>query len=203
MAASDFVRLARPRDWAKNVFVLMPIPFALAAGGTLRPVPFLFGVAAISLVSSAVYALNDAMDAERDRLHEKKRQRPVAGGRVSKTAAIAFAGALLAAGVACAAASRVSAAMLVIGAYVAKEILYQFGLKHVTLVDVFLLSAGFVLRVILGAELVGTNPSNWLLLCSSTLALFISLAKRRSELARGMDAAHRPALEGYSVAYLD
>jgi 4-hydroxybenzoate polyprenyltransferase len=203
MALADFVRLARPRDWSKNVFVLMPIPFALKAGGTLRPVPFLLGVAAISLVSSAVYALNDAMDAERDRLHEKKRERPVAAGRISMTAALVFAGALLAAGVACAAASRVPAAMLVIAAYVGKELLYQFGLKHVPLVDVFLLSAGFVLRVILGAELVGTHPSNWLLLCSSTLALFISLAKRRSELARGMDAAHRPSLDGYSVAYLD
>jgi decaprenyl-phosphate phosphoribosyltransferase len=203
MAASDFLRLARPKDWAKNVFVLMPIPFALKAGGVLRPVPFLLGVAAISLVSSAVYALNDALDAERDRLHEKKRERPVAAGRVSKSAALGFAALLVVAGVGCAALTRVPAALLVIGAYVAKELLYQLGLKHVPLVDVFLLSAGFVLRVILGAELVGTHPSNWLLLCSSTLALFISLAKRRSELARGMDAAHRPSLGGYSVPYLD
>src|SRR5215831_18925900 len=138
MALSDFVRLARPRDWAKNVFVLMPVPFALAAGGTLRPVPFALGIVAISLVSSAVYAVNDAMDAERDRLHEKKRERPVAAGRISKTAALLFAGVLLAAGVACAAATRVPAAMLVVGAYVAKEVFYQFGLKHVPLVDVFL-----------------------------------------------------------------
>jgi decaprenyl-phosphate phosphoribosyltransferase len=203
MAASDFLRLARPKDWAKNVFVLMPIPFALKAGGVLRPVPFLLGVAAISLVSSAVYALNDALDAERDRLHEKKRERPVAAGRVSKSAALGFAALLVVAGVGCAALTRVPAALLVIGAYVAKELLYQLGLKHVPLVDVFLLSAGFVLRVILGAELVGTHPSNWLLLCSSTLALFISLAKRRSELARGMDAGHRPSLGGYSVPYLD
>jgi decaprenyl-phosphate phosphoribosyltransferase len=68
---------------------------------------------------------------------------------------------------------------------------------------VFLLSTGFVLRVVLGAELVGTAPSNWLLLVSSTLALFISLAKRRGELGRGMDGNHRPALSGYTVPFLD
>jgi decaprenyl-phosphate phosphoribosyltransferase len=203
MRVSDFVKLARPRDWAKNVFVLMPVPFALAAGGVLHVWPFVLGLVALSLVSSAVYALNDTMDAERDRLHEKKRLRPVASGRVSKTAALTFAALLLVAGLVCAALTRVPAVLVVIGAYVGKELLYQFGLKHVPLVDVFLLSAGFVLRVILGAELVGTDPSNWLLLCSSTLALFISLAKRRSELARGMDGGHRPALAGYTVPYLD
>lgn len=203
MRVSDFVKLARPRDWAKNVFVLMPVPFALAAGGVLHVGLFVLGLVALSLVSSAVYALNDTMDAERDRLHEKKRLRPVASGRVSKTAALTFAALLLVAGAVCAALTHVAAVMVVIGAYVGKELLYQFGLKHVPLVDVFLLSAGFVLRVILGAELVGTDPSNWLLLCSSTLALFISLAKRRSELARGMDGAHRPALAGYTVPYLD
>jgi 4-hydroxybenzoate polyprenyltransferase len=203
MKALDFVKLARPRDWAKNVFVLMPIPFALAAGGKLEPVPFAFGFASICLAASAVYTLNDTLDAERDRLHHKKRHRSVASGRVSKSAALAFGAALLAAAIACAVLSGVAAALVVLAAYVAKELLYQFGGKHVPLVDVFLLSSGFVLRVVLGAELVGTNPSNWLLLCSSTLALFISLAKRRSELARGMDGAHRPSLSGYTVQYLD
>jgi len=203
MSALDYVKLARPRDWAKNVFVLMPVPFALAAGGQLELPSFLLGVAGFSLANSAVYALNDTLDAERDRLHERKRERPVASGRVSKRSALLFALALLGAGVLLTALSRKSTALVVLFAYVAKEMFYQLGLKHVSLVDVFLLSSGFVLRVVLGAELVGTNPSNWLLLVSSTLALFISLAKRRSELARGMDGAHRPALSGYTVPYLD
>jgi len=203
MSALDFVKLARPKDWLKNVFVLMPLPFSLAAGGRLEPVSFALGLASISLVSSAVYALNDTMDAERDRLHHKKKNRPVAAGRVSKPAALAFGAVLLAAGVTCAWLTGVPAALGVIAAYVAKELLYQFGGKHVALVDVFLPSVGFVLRVVLGAELVGTSPSNWLLLCSSTLALFISLAKRRGEMARGMDGGHRPSLAGYSLAYLD
>ena len=98
MRIRDFVKLARPRDWLKNVFVLMPVPFALAAGGHLEPVSFVLGVAALSLASSAVYALNDTLDAERDRLHEKKRERPIAAGRISKAEALVFAAALLAAG---------------------------------------------------------------------------------------------------------
>ena len=203
MSALDYVKLARPKDWAKNAFVLMPIPFALAAGGTLDLRSFALGVVGFSLVTSAVYATNDALDAERDRAHEKKRHRPVASGRISPPAALAFGLALLLLGVLCAALSGDTGTLLVIAAYVAKELGYQLGLKHVPLVDVFLLSSGFVLRVVLGALLVGAEPSSWLLLCSSTLALFISLAKRRGELARGMDAAHRPALAGYSLPYLD
>jgi decaprenyl-phosphate phosphoribosyltransferase len=203
MNALDYVKLARPKDWAKNVFVLMPVPFALAAGGHLDLPSFVLGVAGFSLANSAVYALNDTLDAERDRLHERKRTRPVASGRVSTRAALLFALALLGAGVVLTALARKPSALVVLMAYVAKELFYQLGLKHVALVDVFLLSSGFVLRVVLGAELVGTNPSNWLLLVSSTLALFISLAKRRGELVRGMDGAHRPALSGYSVLYLD
>jgi decaprenyl-phosphate phosphoribosyltransferase len=203
MRALNYVKLARPKDWVKNVFVLMPIPFALAAGGTLDLRAFALGVAGFSLVSSAVYATNDALDAERDRTHHKKRHRPVASGRIAPRAALVFAFALLALGVLLAALSGVGATLVVIAAYVAKELGYQLGLKHVPLVDVFLLSSGFVLRVVLGALLVGAEPSSWLLLCSSTLALFISLAKRRGELARGMDAAHRPALAGYSLPYLD
>jgi 4-hydroxybenzoate polyprenyltransferase len=98
MRIRDFIKLARPRDWLKNVFVLMPVPFALAAGGHLQPISFLLGIAALSLASSAVYALNDTLDAERDRLHEKKRERPIAAGRISKTEALIFAAALLVAG---------------------------------------------------------------------------------------------------------
>ncbi|HKC50826.1 MAG TPA: UbiA family prenyltransferase, partial [Myxococcota bacterium] len=136
MSALDYVRLARPKDWTKNVFVLMPMPFALAAGGTLDVPSFLLGVGGFSLVTSAVYAVNDAMDAERDRAHEKKRTRPVAAGRISPSAAFAFAFALLCAGTGLAVLSGAATALFVIAAYVAKELLYQLGLKHVPLVDV-------------------------------------------------------------------
>ncbi len=80
---SDFVALARPAHWTKNAFVLMPVPFGLAAGARLDAPMFLAGLVGMCLASSAVYALNDVQDAARDRLHPDKRDRPVAAGRVT------------------------------------------------------------------------------------------------------------------------
>ena len=83
----DLIELSRPRDWVKNVFVLMPVPFALASGAALHPQSFALGLLGFCLANSAVYAFNDSLDAERDRLHPEKRHRPVASGRVTKRAA--------------------------------------------------------------------------------------------------------------------
>ncbi|HEX2677984.1 MAG TPA: UbiA family prenyltransferase, partial [Polyangiales bacterium] len=78
----DYLELSRPKDWVKNVFVLMPVPFAMANGAKLDVKLFLLGLLAFALANSAVYSFNDAQDAERDKAHEKKRERPVASGRV-------------------------------------------------------------------------------------------------------------------------
>lgn len=199
----DFARLSRPRHWVKNVFVFMPVPFALATGARLEPVSFLLGLAGFCLANSAVYALNDARDAERDRLHPEKRERPVASGRISTTGAFLWSAFLLAGGVALSLASRHPGAVGVLLVYAGLNLLYSLGGKNVPLLDVFLLSSGFVLRVILGCVLVDVDPSNWLLLCSSTLALFLALAKRRGDLVQGMDEAHRPSLGGYNMPFLD
>jgi 4-hydroxybenzoate polyprenyltransferase len=80
---------------------------------------------------------------------------------------------------------------------------YSLGAKHVPLLDVFLLSSGYVLRVLLGCSLIAVRPSNWLLLCSTALALFLALAKRRADLGRGLSTDSRPSLAGYSLAFLD
>lgn len=203
MRLLDLVRLARPKDWVKNAFVVMPVPFAVASGASFEPVRFLLGLAGFSLATSAVYALNDVLDAERDRLHPEKKRRPVAAGRVSPRAALGLAAALFLAGGGLAAATGLAGAVAVVGVYAALNLGYCFGGKNVPLLDVFLLSSGFVLRVVLGTVLVAAAPSNWLLLCSSALALFLALAKRRADLLKGLGDEHRPSLSGYSVAYLD
>ena len=87
--------------------------------------------------------------------------------------------------------------------YAGLNVIYSCWGKHVSLVDVFLLSSGFVLRVVLGCALVGVAPSSWLLLCSSGLALFLALAKRRADLISGVAGDHRPSLSGYNVPFLD
>lgn len=200
---THLVRLARPRHWIKNGFILVPVPFAVAAGATLYLPAFAAGFAGFCLLNSAVYAFNDVCDAEADRRNPRKRSRPVASGAVSPRAASVFAGGLLVAGVALLAMPGSVLALALAGIYVAVNVAYSLGAKHAALLDVFLLSSGFVIRILLGCALVDATPSDWLLLCSSALALFLSFAKRRAEMAAIEGVDHRPALAGYTLQFLD
>lgn len=199
----ELARLARPWQWVKNLFVLMPVPFALAAGARVDYGTFALGLLGFCLANSAVYVFNDLRDAEQDRQHPTKRNRPIASGAVPPGLALGYSAALLAAAVALVLASGSRLALVVVGAYAVLNLLYCLGAKNVPLVDVFILSSGFVLRVLLGCALVAVQPSNWLLLCSSALALFLGLTKRRADLVQGLGAEHRPSLRGYNMAYLD
>ena len=202
-AARDLVRLVRPRDWLKNVFVLLPLPFALGGGSSMEPAALALGLVAMSLASSAAYAFNDWWDAGRDWRHPRKRERPLAAGRLPAAAGPAVSLGLAAAGTALAFGLAPAPAGFLVTSYLGLQVLYTLYGKHVPLIDVFLLSSGFVLRVVLGCALVGVPPSNWLLLCSSSLALLLALAKRRADLVQGLDERHRPSLAGYSRAFLD
>ena len=202
-AARELVRLVRPRDWLKNVFVLLPLPFALAGGSRVDPAALVLGLVAMSLTSSAAYVFNDWWDAERDRRHPRKRRRPLAVESLPAAAGPAVSAGLAAAGASAAYLGAPAPAGLVVTAYLGLQLLYTLYGKHVPLVDVFLLSSGFVLRVILGCAVAGVPPSNWLLLCSSSLALLLALAKRRADLVEGLDERHRPSLAGYNRAFLD
>ncbi|MEN6459516.1 MAG: UbiA prenyltransferase family protein [Thermoguttaceae bacterium] len=203
-----FVRLARPQDWIKNGFVLLPAPFAIKAMGAagwqnVAINSFLLGLAGFCLVNSAIYTLNDLCDAAADRLHPTKRRRPIAAGDVGKAAAVVQILVLLSAGLALCFMSHRPAAMPVVLGYVAINTIYNLGAKHIALLDVFLLSSGFVIRVLLGCALLSAPPSPWLLLCTATLALFLGFAKRRADVADELDVNHRPSLRGYSKGFLD
>lgn len=199
----DLIKLSRPHHWVKNVFVLLPAPFALASGAELDLRRFLLGLAAFCLTNSAVYALNDAQDAERDRLHETKMNRPVASGRISVPIANVWAAALVLGAALLSWSSGSTEAMIITGGYLGLNIFYTFVGKHLPLLDVFLVSAFFMLRVLLGCALLAVVASNWLLLCTGALALFMGLTKRRSDVIKGLDEAHRPSLTGYNRAFLD
>ncbi len=198
----ELVRLARVQEWIKAAFVLLPIPFAVRAGAPLELGVVALGVLASCLTASAVYAFNDLRDAAADRASARKRHRPVASGRVPVPAAAVFSVSLLVAGLGIAFAIDRAAAPVVLLIYVALNLGYSLGLKHVPLLDVFLLSSGFLLRVLLGCALVLAAPSNWLLFCTFVVALFLSFAKRRADLAGGEGVEHRPALAGYSIGFL-
>ena len=199
----ELIRLARPRDWAKAVFIALPLPFALRAGAKIDPIGLAVGVAAFCITASGVYVLNDLRDAEADRAHPQKRQRPIASGAVPPRVALPYGIGLLAAGLALGVASGHRAVGGLLLVYVALNALYTLGGKEVPLLDVFLLAAGFLLRVLVGCALVDAPPSTWLLICSFWVALFLSFAKRRADLARGKGAEERPARLGYSASFLD
>jgi len=203
------IKLARPSDWLKNVFILAPMPFALAdphSHAEFHPLAFFAGLGAFCLLSSGIYGMNDIFDAEADRLHPKKKLRPVASGAVPIRVAWAQTVVLIAGGLGlcglCWSCGRTWLPLLGV-TYFATNIWYSVQAKHLTLLDVFLIGSGFVLRVLVGCALVLATPSEWLLLCSGALALFLAFAKRRADLAAGLDAHHRPSLAGYSLTFLD
>lgn len=200
----DYIKLSRPKHWIKNIFVFMPAPFAIASGGaTLEPMLFGLGLLAFCMANSAVYSFNDAQDAERDRLHEDKRHRPVAAGRISTGGAYGWAALLIAVGTGLCMASGSLTVLAIFSTYLLLNLFYSLKGKNVPLLDVFLLSGFFLLRFLLGCALLGVEASNWLLLCSSCLALFLGLAKRRADIIKGLDESHRPSLMGYNQGFLD
>jgi decaprenyl-phosphate phosphoribosyltransferase len=199
----DYIALSRPKDWIKNVFVFMPVPFGLASGAHFEPRSFALGLLGFCLANSAVYSFNDAQDSVRDRAHLTKKNRPVAAGRISVRAASVWALLLAVVSALVSWQAHRPGAVSVSLLYFAINLVYSLGAKHVALLDVFLLASGFVLRVLLGCYLLEIPPSNPLLLCSYALALFLALAKRRADLVNGLDSSHRPSLEGYNQAFLD
>jgi 4-hydroxybenzoate polyprenyltransferase len=195
----------RPKQWLKNLIVFAPLVFDRQL---LLLEPFLRALAGfglLCLLSSTVYLVNDLVDLEKDRLHPKKRLRPLAAGRLSQQAAIAAAVALPLAAV------PLSFALDwrfgVIGVvYLANNLLYSFWLKHVVLVDVLLLASGYVLRVASGVVLIVVERfSPWLYLVITLGALFMGFGKRRGELLMMNDnsGASRRVLQEYTLPFLD
>jgi 4-hydroxybenzoate polyprenyltransferase len=196
----------RPKQWTKNLLLFAGLLFTLDArhsGGAFR-LAFL-GFACFCMLSSVVYLINDILDRESDRLHPKKRFRPIASGELSPTAAGIAAVVLLAGGLAGAATlSHRFAEVAVL--YFVLTLAYSFHFKHIVLLDVLVLAAGFVLRAAAGAFVIGVPISPWFILCTLMLALFLALSKRRAELLtiqQSGAASTRRILGEYSAAMLD
>lgn len=202
--ALPLFELLRPRQWIKNAFVLVGLVFGHAWSDPAMVYASLVATLAFCLASGAVYAFNDAHDAERDREHPDKRSRPVARGAVSKREALALSAAAAAAALALAALIGWQAAAIV-AAYLVLSAAYTFWLKTVPVLDVAAIAAGFMLRLLAGTLGVGIEPSKWLLACGFLLTLFLGFAKRRAEIARLEEDAggHRAVLADYSIGFLD
>jgi len=198
------ISLLRPHQWLKNGFVFVGLLFGHAWNDPLKLGQALAAFAAFCLLASAVYVMNDLVDREQDRLHPKKKARPLAAGTVGIGAAQALAVACLLGGGAIAWLWAGSAPWVFL-AYLLLNVGYSYGLKHVVILDVFIIAAGFMLRILAGTLGIGIAPSLWLLLCGLMLTLFLGFAKRRAELEALQDegAGHRRVLEHYTAPMLD
>lgn len=200
----DIIISMRPRQWLKNTFVFAALVFAQKfkdAGSVLLA---LAAFVVFSLLSGAVYLLNDLADAAEDRLHEGKRDRPIARGSLSPGAALAAA--LAAAVIALTAAFIINFNLgLIASGYLLLMVLYSFRLKRVVIVDALAIALGFIFRVIAGGVAITVPVSEWLLICTFLLALFLALCKRRHELVLLKEEAssHRKILAEYSPVLLD
>nr|WP_161303600.1 decaprenyl-phosphate phosphoribosyltransferase [Streptomyces sp. SID5785] len=201
---AGLIRTARPRQWVKNVLVVA----APAAAGELFSWHALAGLAVVFVLftaaASAVYLINDARDADADRAHPVKRRRPVAAGQVPVPVAYATGGALAvlvpaAAVVLC---NPMTAALLT--AYVAMQLAYCISLKHVLVVDLVVVTTGFLMRAMIGGLALGIPLSRWFLITTGFGALFMVSAKRYSEAVQmaGRAGATRALLTEYTTGYL-
>lgn len=194
----------RPRQWIKNLVVFAPLVFAgrlldLADLGRTLGAFLLF-----CLLSGAVYLVNDIADRDRDRVHPEKSHRPIASGALPVTAA-AVAAAVLFAASAAAAWWWFDRLLPVLLLYLVLNLLYSFWWKHIVIVDVMSIAAGFLLRAVGGAVAISVDISPWLILCTILLSLFLGFCKRRQELTGLAEQAsdHRGILSEYSTRFLD
>ncbi len=202
---SALVRSMRPQQWTKNVFFVFP---AILFDAKLLQAELLIRVIAASglliLVSGSVYIINDLMDREQDKAHPSKRHRPIASGSLSVSVAQLAAAAL--AVVALALAYGLDFELfLLLTLYLLLQIVYSLRLKHVALLDVLVVAAGFVIRVMVGGVVIDVEVSPWLYAFTGLLALFLVVGKRRQELVKLGDQAEntRPIFRQYNLPLLD
>lgn len=191
---SSILKIIRPKQWLKNVFVLVPLFF----GGSLTDVSdilaSLLAFLAFSFTASSIYCLNDIVDVEADRQHPVKCHRPIASGEVTVAQGHLLMGIMAVLGFACASLLGDGATwvFIVLAAYMVLNIAYCLWLKQFAIVDVCIIAMGFVLRLLVGGEATGIALSNWIVLMTFLLTLFLSLAKRRDDVVRMNETGKAP-----------
>ena len=199
------LKLIRIPQWIKNFFVFVPLVFSLNLFRGNYFLTSLLGFAAFCLTSSIVYIINDIADVEADRAHPKKKNRPIASGKISprQGLVISFFFAVAAA-VICLFADTNFVLLLIL--FFLINVLYSMKLKHIVLLDIFSIAAGFLIRVLAGAVIINVAISSWLVLTTMFISLFLAVMKRHSELevvANGSNAETRKVLAFYSLNFAD
>jgi 4-hydroxybenzoate polyprenyltransferase len=198
------VSVLRIKQWIKNLFVISPLLFSRHLFEPSYLYLSLSGALLFSLIASSVYVLNDVLDLKSDREHPVKRNRPIAAGLISVPLALILF--VILAGLSLYAGFRISTMFgLVLASYIVLNVAYSVYLKRAVIIDVMCIAASFVLRILAGTVILKAPISEWLLICTSLLALFLGFSKRRHEISLLEEnaSAHRKVLEEYGTYFLD
>jgi len=201
---SSILQLMRPQQYIKNLFIFLPLFFALKITDGVLLLNAFIAFVAFSLTASAIYTLNDYHDAEEDRLHPKKKNRPIASGAISNRVALIVMAVLFVTGFSVMALLSLEAAAI-LGGYVLLNIAYSLRLKHIAIIDITIIAVGFVLRLFIGSVVTGIPLSMWIVIMTFLLALFMALAKRRDDVLIFLDTGKkmRKVIDGYNLQFLD
>lgn len=199
-----YLKLLRPKDWAKNLFLFIPLFFASQIFNLDKIIQVFYGFIAFCCIASSIYIINDYRDIEDDRKHPVKRNRPLASGAVKPTAALLICGILLIAGFSIAWCLRYKFAF-VLGVYFLINLGYSLGLKSIPILDIMILALGFVLRI-KGGSVISLIPlSEWIIIMVFLLAVFMAIGKRRDDvlLKMGSGVDMRKSIKGYNLEFLN
>jgi decaprenyl-phosphate phosphoribosyltransferase len=199
-----YIQLIRPKDWAKNLFLFIPLFFAGQFFNGNLLLQLLQGFLCFSLVASSIYIINDYRDIEDDKIHPVKRTRPLASGTVSKPFGILIALLFLVAGFTGAWLIR-DKFVFILAIYFLLNLAYSFGLKNIPILDIIIIAIGFVLRVKAGAVIAKVGLSEWLTIMVFLLALFMAIAKRRDDVLLKISSGNdmRKAVKGYNLDFIN
>lgn len=201
----EYLKLLRVQSWVKNLLLLIPAVFSFNLFNPNIYLPLFAAILSFSIMSSTVYIINDRIDMDKDRLHPRKKLRPLASGKISPNKALILAVFLFIISVFIGLFFLPSSFLIVLSAYLSLNVFYVLQLKHIPVLDAFCIASGFVLRVLAGCYAIEVLPSDWIIVVTFFLALFLAFSKRRSELRMLDEQAvlHREVLKGYTLKMLD
>jgi decaprenyl-phosphate phosphoribosyltransferase len=209
MKKNDYITLIRPKQWVKNLFVAAPLIFGMKLFEAQYVTKIAFGMVYFCIIASMIYVINDLCDIKTDQLHPKNKNRPLASGRVRPLAAyflLLIMGLLAVTLAALTLASGYIAPTFyyIVAIYLLINLSYSTYLKHVPLLEMYLVASGYVLRVIAGCVLLAVEPSQWIIIVTGIISILITAGKRRSELMTcSTETGLRKSIAGYNIAFID
>ncbi|OGW37557.1 MAG: prenyltransferase [Nitrospirae bacterium RBG_13_39_12] len=200
----NYILLIRPHQYIKNLFIFLPLFFSLKMTDFNLLLKTMMAFIAFSLVASSVYIFNDYHDIEEDRKHPTKKNRPLASGKVSKQFAKILMIILLIFGLAISYLLKSTVFYLILS-YFILNLLYTLKLKHIVIIDTFIIATGFVIRIFVGSQTGNIWLSMWIIIMTFLLALFIALAKRRDDVLIYLETGDktRKIIDGYNLEFLN